>query len=200
SREIVRLLGGEIKLKSEIGRGSTFTVFLPQRISMPIGPARLQHSPEPPQQAYSAMASAASAGAGAANIVVPIEAPSAAKVATAELRSEMRAYTQEFDDDRNTIRPGDQVVLMVENDLTFAALMIEVVRNRGFKGVIATRGAHALNLARELKPTAITLDILLPDCSGFSVLERLKRDATTSYIPVHVISIAEEKTRALALG
>jgi CheY-like chemotaxis protein len=89
---------------------------------------------------------------------------------------------------------------MVENDLTFAALMIEVVRNRGFKGVIATRGAHALNLARELKPTAITLDILLPDCSGFSVLERLKRDASTSYIPVHVISIAEEKTRALALG
>jgi CheY-like chemotaxis protein len=78
--------------------------------------------------------------------------------------------------------------------------LLEVVRNRNFKGVIATRGAHALSLARELNPVAITLDILLPDCSGFTVLERLKRDPKTSHIPVHVISIAEEKTRALALG
>src|SRR6185369_13737654 len=79
-------------------------------------------------------------------------------------------------------------------------LLIEVVRNRGFKGVIATRGNHAIGMARDLKPAAITLDILLPDCSGFTVLERLKRDPKTSCIPVHVISIAEEKTRALGLG
>jgi len=133
-------------------------------------------------------------------LVPPPPMPASHATVPLEVRGELRAQAQEFDDDRNSIRPGDQVVLIVENDLTFASLLLEVVRNRTLKGVIATRGVHALNLARELKPSAITLDILLPDCSGFSVLERLKRDPLTSHIPVHVVSIAEEKTRALALG
>ena len=184
SREIVRLLGGEIRLSSEVGKGSSFTVFLPQRFSTGIPPKRQaaekphveNRVSEPPPQFKAAVAT------------------------TSEMRSELRAYTQEFDDDRNSIREGDQAIMIIENDLTFAALLIEVVRNRGFKGVIATRGSHALNLAKDIKPIAITLDILLPDCSGFTVLERLKRDKSTSYIPVHVISIAEEKNRALGLG
>jgi CheY-like chemotaxis protein len=181
----VRLLGGEIKLTSEVGKGSAFTVYMPQRFSAAILPNRAQERPHLENR-----------------IAEPPASPhfKTAVASTAELRSELRAYTQEFDDDRNSTREGDQTIMMIENDLTFAALLIEVVRNRGFKGVIATRGSHALSLAKELKPVAITLDILLPDCSGFTVLERLKRDKSTSYIPVHVISIAEERNRALGLG
>jgi signal transduction histidine kinase/CheY-like chemotaxis protein/HAMP domain-containing protein len=185
SREIVRLLGGEIKLQSELGKGSIFTVFLPAKMAASntvLKPQQQRESVHVPQ------------------LVPPQPPPPSHAHVPLEVRGELRAQAQEFDDDRNSIRPGDQVVLIVENDLTFASLLLEVVRNRTLKGVIATRGVHALNLARELKPSAITLDILLPDCSGFSVLERLKRDPLTSHIPVHVVSIAEEKTRALALG
>jgi HAMP domain-containing protein/signal transduction histidine kinase/DNA-binding response OmpR family regulator len=187
SREIIRLLGGEIRLKSEVGKGSTFTIYLPARTNAPASMLRSQNREVPaPSQSYAT-----------ANSTL---APLAPTPSSQEIREGIRAYTQEFDDDRNALLAGDQVVMLVENDLTFGALLLEVVRSRGFKGVIATRGAHALNLARELKPSAITLDILLPDCSGFSVLERLKRDPITSHIPVHVVSIAEEKNRALALG
>jgi CheY-like chemotaxis protein len=186
SREIVRLLGGEIKLQSELGKGSVFTVFLPAKMAAPNSVLKAQLAQREPVTTP--------------QLVPPVPAAPVHTPVPLEVRGELRAQAQEFDDDRNSIRPGDQVVLIVENDLTFASLLLEVVRNRTLKGVIATRGVHALNLARELKPSAITLDILLPDCSGFSVLERLKRDPHTSHIPVHVVSIAEEKTRALALG
>ena len=187
SREIVRLLGGEIKLQSELGKGSTFTVFLPSKMAAPQSVLKPQSQPQPKEAIERPQ-------------LVPPATQSVHNPLPLEVRGELRSQSQEFEDDRNTLRPGDQVVLIVENDLTFASLLLEVVRTRTLKGVIATRGVHALNLARELKPAAITLDILLPDCSGFSVLERLKRDPLTSHIPVHVVSIAEEKTRALALG
>ncbi len=187
SREIVRLLGGEIRLQSEVGRGSIFTVYLPAKMAAPSSVVKAQQHREPTPIRTTPEPAA-------------LAPEPATAVLTAEMRADLHGQLQEFDDDRNRIRPDDRVVLIVENDLTFASLLLEVIRNRGMKGVISTRGVHALALARELKPTAITLDILLPDCSGFSVLERLKRDSQASHIPVHVISIAEEKTRALSLG
>jgi CheY-like chemotaxis protein len=103
-------------------------------------------------------------------------------------------------DDRNSTFPGDKVVLIVENDMRFAGLVLESAREQGFKGIVSYRGAAALALAREYMPAAITLDINLPDMDGWRVLDRLKDDVATRHIPVKVITTEEERERARRMG
>src|SRR5690606_18583973 len=105
-----------------------------------------------------------------------------------------------FGDDRGDVRPGDRVLLIVEDDETFAATVLDVARERGFRGVVAMTGADALELARALKPDAITLDLKLPDMDGWVLLDRFKHDPETRHIPVHIISAAGEERRGLELG
>jgi HAMP domain-containing protein/signal transduction histidine kinase/CheY-like chemotaxis protein len=178
SREISRLLGGEIKLVSAPGHGSTFTLYLPQ-IYTPLKPGRRLFPTE--------------------------QFPAAAAVVESErvlepMPAEPAALINEAGDDRQTIQPGDRVVLIVENDLNFAKLMLEVAREKGFKGLVTSLGAAALAMAREYTPDALTLDIFLPDIDGWRVLERLKNDMATRHIPVYVISTDECHDRALQLG
>ena len=80
------------------------------------------------------------------------------------------------DDDRNLIAPGDRVLLIVEDDATFARIMVDLAHRRGIKAVVALRGSTAISLAREFQPGAITLDVRLPDMSGWTLLDRLKHD------------------------
>ena len=105
-----------------------------------------------------------------------------------------------IDDDRNLIQPGDSVLLIVEDDITFARILVDLAHERGLKALVALRGSSALSLAREFKPGAITLDINLPDMAGWTILDRLKHDPATRHIPVHVISGDENRRRGLALG
>ena len=103
-------------------------------------------------------------------------------------------------DDRETIAPGDEVLLIVEDDPTFGRILIDLAHERGLKVLHAVNGAKALMLARELTPTAISLDIRLPDMAGWTIIDRLKHDPATRHIPVHVISIDEDRRRGLSLG
>jgi CheY-like chemotaxis protein len=103
-------------------------------------------------------------------------------------------------DDRNEIQSGDRIVLIVEDDISFAGILLDLAREKGFKGLVATGGTVALALARKYKPSAITLDIRLPDRDGWTVLDRLKHDPATSHIPVHIITVEEERQRALKQG
>src|SRR4030095_13253403 len=105
-----------------------------------------------------------------------------------------------LDDDRSKLEPGDRTLLIIEDDLTFAKILMEMARERGFKVLVATRGDAGLALARQYTPSAITLDIELPGMDGWSVLDRLKHTRATRHIPVHIISIAEEKQRGLKMG
>jgi hypothetical protein len=103
-------------------------------------------------------------------------------------------------DDRNDIQDGDQILLIVEDDIAFAQILLDQARRKGFKGLIATRGGLALALIQKFTPTAITLDIRLPDRDGWTVLDRLKHDAATRHIPINIITIEEHRRRALRQG
>ena len=103
-------------------------------------------------------------------------------------------------DDRHAITDGDHVVLVIEDDAMFASVLLELAREQGFKGLIATDGAAALALAHRYKPHAITLDIGLPDMDGWALLDLLKHDPRTRHVPIHVISVDDQKKRGLRAG
>jgi HAMP domain-containing protein/CheY-like chemotaxis protein len=103
-------------------------------------------------------------------------------------------------DDREQIHPGDHVLLVVEDDPHYARVLLGLARDKGFKGIVATRGNAAIALARQYQPTAITLDIFLPDMLGWTVLNNLKLNSETRHIPVQIISVEEERRHGLSHG
>jgi HAMP domain-containing protein/signal transduction histidine kinase/DNA-binding response OmpR family regulator len=174
SRELASLLGGEIRLHSSPGHGSTFTLFLPLDY---VGPSvrRMKFEPSTPGTPLPAL-------------------PNPLHAAASAVRPE------EVVDDRESIAPGDPVLLIVEDDPHYGRVLLDMTRRRGFKGLVAMRGAEALTLARKFLPTAITLDIFLPDMLGWTVLSRLKQDAATRHIPVQIVTIEEERQHGLERG
>lgn len=103
-------------------------------------------------------------------------------------------------DDRDIIEESDSVLLVVEDDPHYARIVMGLARDRNFKVIVANRGQHALELAREYLPTAITLDVFLPDMLGWTVLSSLKMDPRTRHIPVQMLSVEEEQQHGLSHG
>jgi CheY-like chemotaxis protein/HAMP domain-containing protein len=170
SRELTNLLGGEIQLKSEPRKGSTFTLFVPLSYSGPAVTVR----PNAPRIAAAQ----------------PVVVPS---------RPSERALEQ-ISDDREDVKEGDLVLLIVDDDLVFARILTDVAHDVGFKVLVATRGADALSLARQYRPSAVSLDIFLPDMLGWTVLSQLKQDPQTRHIPVQIVSLDEDRQHGLSRG
>ncbi len=105
-----------------------------------------------------------------------------------------------IEDDRNSLEEGDAVLLIVEDDPHYARVLCDLSRDKGFKVLVAMTGTEALALAREYRPTAISLDVFLPDMLGWTVLNHLKQDPSTRHIPVQMLTLDEDRHHGLSRG
>jgi HAMP domain-containing protein/signal transduction histidine kinase/DNA-binding response OmpR family regulator len=171
SRELAYLLGGEIKLRSTPGSGSTFILYLPLQYEGPSVAAQ----PKLKETVDSGI----------------IRMPA--------VRLPERPL-EKIPDDREDLQPGDSVLLIVEDDPHYCRVLVDLARSSGFKVLVAMRGAEALSVVRKYRPTAVSLDIFLPDMLGWTVLSQIKQDPGTRHIPVQIVTLDEDRQHGLARG
>ncbi|MEO5358485.1 MAG: response regulator [Nitrospirae bacterium YQR-1] len=172
SKELVKLLRGEMVVKSEFGSGSTFTIHIPDLQNL----TDAEISPE---------------GPGRAKPHIPDEQP---------LKKEIQLKGKTLEDDRESLSADEKSILIIEDDTVFAKILLDISRERGYKGIAAQDGAGGVDCAHKYKPSAIILDMGLPDIDGWTVIERLKDSSVTRSIPIHIISASEKTIDVLKSG
>jgi signal transduction histidine kinase/DNA-binding response OmpR family regulator len=195
SREFSRLLGGAVAVTSEPGKGSVFSLTLPVSASEGIVTAQLgfgtadSEAPAPPEP----LAAPTHRQAPFPVPALPANLPPAAGTAA-------RASIGRINDDRDTRQRGSRVILAIEDDIAFAGILLDLAHELDFDFLHAPDANEGLQLAREVQPSGILLDVGLPDRSGLTVLEWLKHDPLTRHVPIHIVSATDHAETALRLG
>ncbi|MEK8017617.1 MAG: response regulator [Candidatus Parabeggiatoa sp.] len=179
SRQLSRLLGGELQLHSEEGKGSTFTLYIPERLE------------KPSENQNNLGTSMAAVDIPSDHILSSNDAPKATE------SSEIKIAIA---DDRDSLQPEDKILLIIEDDRKFFTILMKLARERGFKCLVAADGKSGLQLAAVYHPHAIVLDVGLPEMDGWTVMEKLKDNPDTRHIPVHFMSASDQGKDAKQMG
>ncbi len=189
SRQLARSMGGEILLSSTTGAGSTFTLYLPVRGgeagARGQGPGSKIQGPEEQGQGARVKGHEVKARV--------VESPASREKSAEPLPAPIP-------DDRELIQNGAKSILVIEDDLSFAGILADMVRGRGFCALVAADGESGIALAELYHPSAIILDVMLPHIDGWGVMRSLKDNSATRHIPVHFITCLEERQKALGMG
>ena len=188
SRGLADLLGGSIELDSEVGVGSVFTLYLPIDYNPTLAVVKKEKTSS---LVISEYALGQKDGT--------IEAVPTVKLPERDLEN-VNEIINDVGDDRNNIYNGDRIVLVVEDDLRFAKIMIDKAHEKGLKVVVATHYGEVFDMANKYTPSAVTLDVKLPDASGWKILDLFKNDTNFRHIPVHLISGEENRALAMSRG